>query len=76
MIDRAQLEITASAHHSSVFFKCPIGGFASLSPGLCPKCYEPLTPVAATAPTSEQVKKQDVRDAGADSAGNEEASTV
>lgn len=28
------------------FFKCPTGGFASLLPGVCPKCREPLIRVA------------------------------
>jgi len=28
-----------------IFYKCPVGGYASLRPGLCPKCREPLTPL-------------------------------
>ena len=29
------------------FFKCPVGGFASLSPGICPKCNAQLVAVSA-----------------------------
>lgn len=32
---------------NDLFFKCPIGGFASLSPGVCPKCSEQLVAVSA-----------------------------
>ena len=28
------------------FFKCPIGGFASLNPGICPKCNAQLVAVS------------------------------
>ena len=31
----------------ALFFKCPVGGFASLRPGVCPKCHEPLAPALA-----------------------------
>ena len=32
-----------------LFYKCPFGGFASLRPGVCPKCEEVLTPVGQSA---------------------------
>ena len=31
-----------------LFFKCPVGGFASLRPGICPKCKELLIAVGDT----------------------------
>ncbi len=43
----------AGGGKESVFFKCPIGGFASLRPGRCPKCLAPLTPVAGDAMRGE-----------------------
>ncbi|GEM_PF-6224122 len=30
-----------------LFYRCPVGGFASLSPGICPKCSERLVVVSA-----------------------------
>lgn len=30
---------------NDLFFECPLGGYASLRPGLCPKCSESLVPV-------------------------------
>lgn len=37
-----------------LFFKCPIGGFASLSPGICPKCNEQLVVVSVTDSTADE----------------------
>ncbi len=42
-----EIEAVADAHKGKVFFKCPVGGFASLRPGNCPKCGEPLMIVVA-----------------------------
>ena len=41
---QAVLEIEAN-RSSDLFFKCPVGGFASLNPGICPKCNEELVGV-------------------------------
>lgn len=38
-------EAAVSLPERESFYKCPIGGFASLRPGICPKCHESLTPV-------------------------------
>ncbi len=38
-------EATASLRERGLFYKCPIGGFASLRPGICSKCHESLTPI-------------------------------
>lgn len=38
---------------SDLFFKCPIGGFASLSPGVCPKCNELLVAVSGDESSAE-----------------------
>ncbi len=46
MREAAQIK-TASDDNGGIFYKCPIGGFASLRPGYCPKCREALTPVSA-----------------------------
>lgn len=32
---------------ADLFYKCPVGGFASLSPGVCPKCKESLVAVSS-----------------------------
>jgi len=39
-----EIDIDSSA---DLFYKCPVGGFASLSPGICPKCSEQLVTVSA-----------------------------
>jgi len=33
----------SNASQSGAFYKCPVGGYASLRPGHCPKCHERLT---------------------------------
>ncbi|MBA3320957.1 MAG: hypothetical protein H0T45_05860 [Pyrinomonadaceae bacterium] len=38
----------ANAREGKVFFKCPVGGFASLRPGICLKCGELLMIVGAS----------------------------
>jgi hypothetical protein len=38
-------ETTAIGPGDHLFFQCPMGGYASLHPGLCPKCNEPMVPV-------------------------------
>lgn len=45
MTPQPMLEMTAIAPTGPLFFKCPMGGYASLRPGLCPKCKELLVPV-------------------------------
>lgn len=40
-----EIDIDSSA---ALFYKCPVGGFASLSPGICPKCNARLVAVSAT----------------------------
>ncbi len=45
---------TGSDNNGGIFYKCPVGGFASLRPGYCPKCHESLTPVIS-APTSTTI---------------------
>jgi len=42
-----EIETMAQASTERVFFKCPFGGFASLRPGVCPKCGELLMKVGA-----------------------------
>ena len=36
-------EATVSGPEKGLLYKCPIGGFASLRAGTCPKCRESLT---------------------------------
>ncbi|MBA2341792.1 MAG: hypothetical protein H0V88_15490 [Pyrinomonadaceae bacterium] len=51
MREAAQIEtenVRSSSGGGGVFYKCPIGGFASLRPGNCPKCNESLTPVSTS----------------------------
>ncbi len=43
-----EIETVAGAHKGKAFFNCPVGGFASLRPGICPKCGELLTIVGAS----------------------------
>lgn len=43
-----------------LFFKCPIGGFASLNPGICPKCNAQL--IAVSVRDSSAVERRAVRD--------------
>ncbi len=45
---RYRIETMADARPEIVFFKCPVGGFASLRPGVCPKCGELLMIVGAS----------------------------
>ncbi len=75
MTDRAQIEFTASARQMSVFFKCPVGGFASLRPGLCPKCQEVLQPVTEPASAFGNVGTA-MRDASPQSKGIKETGAV
>ena len=42
MIEQAIPVVEMNRLEGRVFFKCPLGGYASLSPGRCPKCHEPL----------------------------------
>lgn len=46
MIEQQTPEITVIGFSNGFFFKCPMGGYASLRPGLCPKCNEPLVAIA------------------------------
>ncbi len=50
MSDKAiyRIETMADARQETIFFKCPVGGFASLRPGICPKCGELLMIVGAS----------------------------
>ncbi len=62
MREAAQIETenVRSSSGGGVFYKCPIGGFASLRPGYCPKCHESLTPVStssASATSREESRK-------------------
>lgn len=36
-----------------LFYKCPVGGFASLLPGVCPKCDERLVAVSVLNETED-----------------------
>lgn len=56
MREAAQIK-TASDDNGGIFYKCPIGGFASLRPGRCPKCRESLTPISAV-PTSTTIHNE------------------
>ncbi len=38
---------TTEVKVSDIFFKCPVGGYASITPGICPKCCEHLVPVTS-----------------------------
>ncbi|MEJ7577673.1 MAG: hypothetical protein WKF74_11790 [Pyrinomonadaceae bacterium] len=38
---------TTEVEGGDIFFKCPVGGYASITPGICPKCCEHLVPVAS-----------------------------
>lgn len=55
MRDQAEATEIKSALYASVFFKCPVGGFASLRLGSCPKCGESLVPITAPARTGAHV---------------------
>lgn len=43
-----EIERVTIAGEERIFFKCPVGGFASLRPGICPKCGEFLMSVSAS----------------------------
>ena len=38
-------EATASLRKTGLYYQCPNGGFASLRPGICPKCHDSLAAV-------------------------------
>ena len=46
MTEQQTPEIAVIAFTNNFFFKCPMGGYASIRPGFCPKCDEPLVLVA------------------------------
>ena len=75
MIERAQVEFTASVNQMGVFFKCPVGGFASLNPGLCPKCQEVLQPITGSTSASGNVETARL-DVSAQSKASEETGAV
>ena len=55
---QSTLEATTPGREVFIFFKCPVGGFASLQPRLCPKCNEPLEPVKASAASADHVETE------------------
>ena len=54
MIEQQTPEITVIGFTNGFFFKCPMGGYASLRPGLCPKCDEVLVPVTTINSRSDE----------------------
>lgn len=63
MSDATQIRGSTNHVMGSVFYKCPVGGFASLRPGTCPKCHEVLVFVdesAASKAESEKVRVSSV----------------
>jgi len=40
---RTEFKGTTETRQRALFYKCPVGGFASLVPGRCPKCDEQLS---------------------------------
>ncbi|MBA3438647.1 MAG: hypothetical protein H0T92_02095 [Pyrinomonadaceae bacterium] len=53
MSTEAPFKSATPNHEGGIFFKCPTGGFASLRPGVCPKCREPLAPVISAKQVNE-----------------------
>jgi len=49
---RTEFKGTTETRQRALFYKCPVGGFASLVPGRCPKCNEHLLAF----PSSDDVK--------------------
>ena len=48
-------DTTAIGPGDRLFFQCPMGGYASLHPGFCPKCNESMVPVTGRdSPANEQ----------------------
>ncbi len=52
---RTEFKDTTEARQGALFYKCPVGGFASLAPGRCPKCNEQLSAF----PSSEDAEIED-----------------
>ena len=54
------IEMRQSAREGDIFFKCPNGGFASLRPGICPKCNELLTAVKSSGSAHDSSERSTV----------------
>ena len=54
VIPRAMAKIDIGSS-GDLFYKCPVGGFASLNPGICPKCNEPLVALSDTGSAAERL---------------------
>lgn len=52
---RTEFKDTTETRQRALFYKCPVGGFASLAPGRCPKCDEQLSAFSS----SEVVEDED-----------------
>lgn len=68
-----EVERMAIAGEEKFFFKCPAGGFASLRPGVCPKCGELLMTVSASPASMDDGTEGRVPDIFQTSANNHEA---
>jgi hypothetical protein len=51
--EQTTAEVATIHPGNGFFFKCPVGRFASLYPGLCPKCHEPLVRTDAIGSATE-----------------------
>ncbi len=67
------IETMADARQETIFFKCPVGGFASLRPGICPKCGEFLMIVGASPASMNDYTEVRVPDTARTSTNNHEA---
>jgi len=60
MLRTMTIEMRRPAREDDIFFKCPNGGFASLRPGICPKCHESLTVVKSRDSAHESSERRTV----------------
>ncbi len=68
-----EIKTVKDAREETIFFKCPIGGYASLGPGICPKCGEFLMTVGASPASMRDCTQVRVPDTARTSAKNHEA---
>ncbi|MDQ3651886.1 MAG: hypothetical protein M3458_16765 [Acidobacteriota bacterium] len=54
---RTEFKNTTEARQRALFYKCPVGGFASLAPGRCPKCDKQLS--AFSSSEDAEIEDQD-----------------
>lgn len=63
--NRHDFEMMRETRAVGLFFRCPVGGFASLIPGACPKCGERLTSIDAAQVSTGQHTATQMMDAAA-----------